>query len=169
MTLFSACVTQAREACNGPTSCESWLIDGVVHLYADVFAVAGGQLQAVAPEVRLGLKANCFFAFDARCFFNIHGDRQPLSGLHIHAPTVEVEVVLARILFIWPRVGAVEADNIAVLIFDPDAAEEAAHAFDFWDARRRPRCEPSRETPAHIAEHVVVLVEARWGQGTSSA
>ena len=106
------------------------VVDGVVHLDADVLAVAGGQLEGVAPEVSLGLQADRLGAFDALRLFNVDGHRQPDAGLHVHPPAVEVEVVFGGILIGGTGVGAVEADDVAVLVLDPDAAVEAAHAGD---------------------------------------
>ena len=79
------------------------LVDRVVHLDADVLALARGQLERVAPEVRLGLQPDRLVAFDALRLLHVDGHRQPDSRLHIHPPTVEVEVVAWKRPRIWDR------------------------------------------------------------------
>ena len=101
------------------------LVHRVVHLHAHVLAVARGQLERVAPEVRLRLQARLLVAFDALRLFHVNGHRQPDSRLHVHPPTVEVEVVARVVLGAGPGIGAVEADDVAVLILDPDAADRS--------------------------------------------
>ena len=67
------------------------LVHRLVHLHAHVFALPRGQLERVAPEVRLGLQSH-LFAFGALGLFHINGHRQPDARLHVHPPTIEVEV-----------------------------------------------------------------------------
>ena len=138
-------------------------VDGVVHLDADVLAIPRGQLEAIAPEVRLSLQTHRFVALHARRLLHVDGDRQPYSGLHVHPPTVEVEVVLGGILGSGRGVSAVEADDVAILILNPDAAIEAAHAFDFGPGMHveDPGADRTHKLRAHKAEDIVLCVESR--------
>ena len=136
------------------------VVDGVVHLHADVLTVPCRQLEGVAPEVSLGLETHRFFAFNAGRLFNVYGDWQPYSGLHVHPPTIKVEVILGRVLGSGPGVGAVEADNIAFLILDPDAAVEPAHAGYLGVHVVNPSTDRAKELAAHKAEDIVLVVEA---------
>src|ERR1019366_8398030 len=128
------------------------------HFHADAFAVAGGELEAVAPEVGLSLEANLLLSVAGR-LFNVDGDRQPDAGLHVHAPAVEVEVVAGIVFRLGPGVGAVEADNVAVLIFNPNATVEAAHAGNLGMHVEHPSADRSEEFAAHVAEYIVLLIE----------
>ena len=68
------------------------LVHRVVHLHVHVFAIAGGQFECVAPEVSLGPQADGFAGAGAFGLLHVNRDRQPEVGLHVHPPTVEVEV-----------------------------------------------------------------------------
>ena len=70
------------------------IVHRVVHLHADILAVPGRQLERVAPEVCLRFETDSLFAFNAGRLFHVNGYRQPNPRLHIHAPAIEVEVVL---------------------------------------------------------------------------
>src|ERR1700726_949802 len=83
-------------------------------------------LQVVAPEPRLRLvmKRLTDTVFEIG-LLGIDKRRQPDAGAEVLAPAVKVQVITGS----WMRiVSAVEADDVVVLIFDPDAAEEPAFA-----------------------------------------
>ena len=81
-------------------------------------------LQVVAPDA--GLRFECEFVFRAGAevaFFAVDVGRHPVAGNQVEAPAIHVEEVgVAR----GRSVGAVQADDVEILIFDPDAAQEAA-------------------------------------------
>ena len=110
--------------------------------------------------MRLSLQSDRLIAFDARCFFHIDGHWQPYSGLHVHPPAVEVEVVLRGILGGGAGVGAVETNYVATLILYPNAAIETAHAVDLGMHVEDPGADRPQKLPAHIAEGIVLLVKA---------
>ena len=72
-----------------------------------------------------------------------------------------MEVVAGIVVRTRAGVGAVEADHIAVLIFNPDAAIEAPHAGNLGMNVEDPGADRSQEFAAHIAEYVMLLIEAR--------
>ena len=109
----------------------------------------------------LGPQSDGLRAFDAGRLFHIDGDGQPDSGLHVHPPTVEVEVVFRGILGVGPGVGAVEADYVAILVLDPDAAIEPAHAGYLGVHVEDPGADRAQKLRPHKAEDVVLVVKAR--------
>ena len=136
------------------------LVDRVVDFDADVLALTRGQLERVAPEVRLRLQPVKLLVFAAVRLFNVDGYRQPDSRLHVHPPTVEVVVVARVFLGAGAGISAVKADDVAILVFDPDAAEEAAHACNLGMHIVDPGAHRTQELTPHIAEDVVLVVEA---------
>ena len=60
--------------------------------------------------------------------FNVDPTGSHRPGLQIFAPAIEVEVVGVVVVAIATGIGAVEANDVAVLILNPDAAGEAAVA-----------------------------------------
>ncbi len=137
------------------------LVFGVVYLDTHVFAFARGQLEGVAPEVSLGLEPDGLLAFHALGFFDIDGHRQPDAGLHVHAPAVEVEVVFRGILVGGRGKGAVEANDVGILILDPDTAIEPPHARNLGVNVENPGAHRTQELPPHVAEYVMLLVKSR--------
>src|SRR5215831_12736423 len=111
--------------------------------------------------MRLSLEADALLTFHALSLFNVDGDREPHTGLNIQTPAVEVEVVLGRIFAGRVRVSAVEAHNVANLIFNPDASIEAALAVDLGMHIEDPGANGSKKLAAHIAEFIMLRVEAR--------
>ncbi len=79
------------------------------------------QLEAVAPDICLRLEGNRMLVALLR-LFDVDADREPEARLQVFAPAIEVEVVGAIVVAIAAGVGAIEADNVAVLVFNPDAA-----------------------------------------------
>src|SRR4029077_13958256 len=90
-----------------------------------------------------------FFAVDVR--------RQPGSGAHVEAPTVEVEVSSHLGL---REVGAVEADDIVILVFDPDTPLKAPRrGLRFGLDINHETANFAEELPAHKREVVILLLE----------
>src|SRR5208282_2943010 len=89
--------------------------------------VAAEILQVVAPEPRLRLVIKRLTqAIFEDGLLGINQRRQPDSaGAEVLTPTVKVQVITGSRMRI---VRAVKADDVVALVFDPDAAEEAALA-----------------------------------------
>ena len=91
-------------------------------------------------------------------FLAVNERRQPHTGLHVGAPTVKVEVPAGMPA---ATVSAIEPNDVVVLIFDPDAPQEAALAGLFH--RRNVENQAAHFTKKlapHVIELIVVLVEA---------
>src|SRR6202167_2592749 len=103
------------------------LILHVVDLDRLVVRLVSRQLQGVSPDVGLGLERDRVLRALLRLFY-IDADGEPETRLQIFAPAVEVEVAGAVVVLVATGIGAVEADNVAGLVSDPDAAGKAAAA-----------------------------------------
>ena len=135
------------------------LVLNVVDLDRLVVRLVGGQLQAVAPDISLGLERYRVLRALLRLFY-IDADRQPEARLEIFAPAVEVEVAGAVVVLVATGVGAVEADDVPALVFNPDTAGKAAAAGSRLGVHveyQRAHC--AQEVAADIAEVIMLLVE----------
>ncbi len=82
--------------------------------------------EAVTPQARLCLEVQLLRQRVVQVsFFAVHKGRHPHAGLQIRAPTVEVEIPAGSPA---AAVGAVKTHDVEILIFNPDAPEEAALA-----------------------------------------
>src|SRR5262249_4547496 len=82
---------------------------------------------------------------------------QPQTRLHVDAPAVEMEVELA--LGIW-AVGSVEANNVEILIFYPDATQKVRRlVLAFRNHVNYARPAPAQKLAAQVSEFVMLLIE----------
>ncbi len=89
--------------------------------------------------------------------FGIDVSRKPQSGLHVDPPAIEVEEgIQAGARF----VSSIEANDVVVLVLDPDAAQEV-RAFDvfFRDHVEDQRAYVSEELLAKILQLIVIFIE----------
>jgi hypothetical protein len=159
-TLFSACETHCASRLQRRHILRiGALVDRAFHLHRDVLALARGQRQRIAPEVRLRAQSDRLAALDALRLFHVDRYRQPQIRLHVHAPAIEVEVLLVVVFALALGVGAVEADHVAVLIFNPHTAIEAAIALDLGMHVELPGAHAAQELAANVAENIMLLIE----------
>src|ERR1022692_288612 len=97
-----------------------------VHADLGEFVVLATLLEVVAPDAGLGFESNLIFHASAEvAFFAVDVGGHPVSRNQVQSPAIHVEEVGI------PRrrsIGTVEADDAKVLVFHPDAPEEASLA-----------------------------------------
>src|SRR5579883_11538 len=119
----------------------------------------GVAVQVVAPEAGLGLEIELLGNGVVQILFlRVDEGRQPQAGLHVGAPAIEVEIPACVAV---AGVGAVEANDVEVLIFHPDAAEEAAAVVLFERGHvENEAANFAQEFAANVVELIVRTVEA---------
>ena len=86
------------------------------------FVVAAFFLEIVSPNARLGLERGLILHAGAEvAFFAVDVSRNPVARNQVQAPAIHVEEERVPR---GGRVRAVKADDIVILVFNPDAAEE---------------------------------------------
>ena len=90
-------------------------------------------------------------------FFGVDIGGKPGAGAHVQAPAVEVE---EEVDFGLRIVAAVKADDVVILIFDPDSAHEARDFLAFLGLDIDDEAaEFAKKFAAHEGEVVVLLLE----------
>jgi hypothetical protein len=128
-------------------------------------------VEVVAPQARLrfeGAKRGALGdAVLHIAFFAVNVGGQPFVLAGVHAPAVEIEVVASARR---TAVGAVEANDVIVLVFGPDAAGKAAlSAVGQRVDIENDAAHFAQKFPANISEFVVLAVETVRCPGRSSA
>src|ERR1700739_2874570 len=113
----------------------------------------------IAPQARLRLEVQFLGQRIVQIvFLAVHEGRYPHTWLDVRAPAVEMEIPAGMPA---AAVGAVEADYVVILVFHPDAPEEAAFSGPFlWRYVKNQAAHFAEKLPAHIVELVMLLVEA---------
>ena len=90
--------------------------------------------------------------------FGVHECRQPQPWLHVHPPAIKVEVIVAAALRL---VGSIDADDIVVVVLDPDAPDKVSPLnFLVRNNVEDQRAHVSQEFLPLILKIVILLVEA---------
>ena len=133
----------------------------VLHaIHPDVcqLVVRGTHLQVVSPQAGLRLECDLVLCAGSKVtFFAVDIGRYPISRYQVQPPAIHVEVVaVARRV----SIGSVQADDVEVLIFYPDAAQEAASSGVFFRCYvKYQRADVARELAPDVAEIIVRPVE----------
>ena len=129
------------------------------HLQIGKFRLPAGMLQVVSPQARLPFHADLA---DKVIFhvgvFGVNQRGQPQSRLHIHAPAIKMEIEVAAALRL---IRAVHADDVVLLIFNPDTAYEVRSFYLFvWNNVEDERAHVAQKFLPEIFQVVVLDIEA---------
>src|SRR5437667_10589425 len=126
--------------------------------HASQLLFASGALQVVTPKASLRPEAKVRPAAvsEGGCFA-IHVNRQAEGGLEVFPPTVKVKYEACL-----RAERPIEADDVVVAVFNPDASLEEP---PFFDVRTRPQIKDqaahlAQKLPANELELVVLAIEA---------
>src|SRR5205085_8895129 len=129
-----------------------------VNQYLREFVFLAGVLQVVAPDTALCLE--CHFVLRSKAevaFFAVDVSRYPVSRDQVQTPAIHMEEV--SITRAW-SIGAVQADNVEVLVFDPDASQKASVPSAFlWRDIEHQRANITQKLSPRIAKLIVRLVK----------
>src|SRR5262249_25273355 len=118
-----------------------------------------GVAEVVAPEARLRFEIELLAQRVVKVFFfAVNKSREPHTGLNVGAPAIEIEIPAGVAA---AAVRAVEANDVEILVFDPDAACEASLA-GFWkrgDVEHK-AAHFTKKFTVNVVELVVLLIEA---------
>ena len=133
-------------------------VSDAVHADLREFVVLAAFFQVIAPDA--GLRLECVLVLHARAevaFFAVNVGRHPVAGNQVQAPAIHVEEYsVAR----RGSVGSVEAHDVESLIFDPDAAHEAALAGVLFGGHiEHEAAHVAEEFATNIGEAIVFAVE----------
>ncbi len=91
-------------------------------------------------------------------FLAIHERRQPKPWLYVRAPAIEMEVPAGVPV---AAVSAIEANDVIILVFNPDASHEPAMVALFGGCHvENQAAHFAKEFAANIVKLVVLLIEA---------